>query len=246
MVKNVSPGQSPAPAPDAKEPTADEDTRQRLLAAAGPVFAAVGFNKATVREICRLAGVNVASIGYHFGDKMGLYLEVIRQLRAKREQANPLPDDPQSTPQTRLRERVRVLLTRVMSCPDDDHWEAQLMMREMQNPTLAFEELVRDYFKPVFDQLTDILADLSPADVQAATLHRLAFSVVGQCIYYRFGAKAIGQLLPAAEIRDELNIEVLVDHITAVMLATVSSPLVFQVSGQTPTEFLTKPSTSHK
>ena len=57
--------------------TADE-TRQRLLDAAGPLFAEQGLKATTVRVICDRAGVNLAAINYHFRDKMGLYREVLQ------------------------------------------------------------------------------------------------------------------------------------------------------------------------
>ena len=64
------------------------DTRSRILGSAGPVFAAQGYTGATVREICSTAGVNIASVGYHFGDKLGLYREVIHDLRLARDFAS--------------------------------------------------------------------------------------------------------------------------------------------------------------
>ena len=53
-------------------------TRDKLIEAAGSVFAERGYRAATIREICRRAGANVAAVNYTFGDKMGLYTEVLR------------------------------------------------------------------------------------------------------------------------------------------------------------------------
>src|SRR4051794_36148064 len=52
-------------------------TRERLLEAAGQVFAEQGFRRATVRQICKRANANVAAVSYHFGDKLKLYAAVI-------------------------------------------------------------------------------------------------------------------------------------------------------------------------
>jgi AcrR family transcriptional regulator len=60
------------------KPTAQEETRWRLLQAATEVFAEVGYHAATTREICKRAEVNLASIHYYYGDKAELYREVFR------------------------------------------------------------------------------------------------------------------------------------------------------------------------
>ena len=45
------------------------ETRERLLEAAGEVFAERGFREATVRGICKRANANNAAVNYHFGEK---------------------------------------------------------------------------------------------------------------------------------------------------------------------------------
>jgi AcrR family transcriptional regulator len=62
------------PAPVVRAPRSDgAEARERLLLTALRLFAAKGFAKTSVREIAQAAGANVASIGYYFGDKAGIY-----------------------------------------------------------------------------------------------------------------------------------------------------------------------------
>ena len=56
---------------------ASDETRARIIEAAGPIFAEKGFRDATVREICDAAEVGLASVNYHFRDKQQLYVDVV-------------------------------------------------------------------------------------------------------------------------------------------------------------------------
>lgn len=56
-----------------------EGTREAILNAAETIFAEHGFDGARVDAIARLAGYNKSLIFQYFGDKLGLYVEVIRR-----------------------------------------------------------------------------------------------------------------------------------------------------------------------
>lgn len=65
-------------------------TRQRLLDAASELFGTCGYERTTVRQVARGAGVDPALIGRYFHGKLGLYIAALRQRHG--EDAAPLVD----------------------------------------------------------------------------------------------------------------------------------------------------------
>ena len=57
----------------------DKDAKEKLLAAAVPLFAEKGFAAVSIREVAEAAGVNSALISYYFGGKSGLYEAVLNE-----------------------------------------------------------------------------------------------------------------------------------------------------------------------
>src|SRR4051794_9276482 len=199
-------------------------TRQRILEAAGEVFAEQGFRGATVRDICRRATANVAAVNYHFGDKEKLYLEVLRFAHTAAFEKYP-PDlglKPGATPRERLHAFVRTFLLRMLD-EGRPAWHGKLMAREIADPTGALESIVKDGIRPHFATLRGIITDLLPPAV-AADADRVrfcAFSVVGQCLFYFYGRPVILQLNPAQRFTGDA-IEPIADHITAFSLAAMT------------------------
>lgn len=59
------------------------ETRERILAHAGPLFARHGLEGLGIRQLAREAKVNIAAVNYHFGSKQALFREVcLMHLRA--------------------------------------------------------------------------------------------------------------------------------------------------------------------
>jgi len=51
--------------------------REKVLAAAVELFAAYGYHAATMRDIARIAGIQAASIYYHYANKQALLVEIM-------------------------------------------------------------------------------------------------------------------------------------------------------------------------
>src|SRR3954463_9564305 len=67
-------------------------TKAQVFAAAERLFALHGFQNVSVRDITAEAGVNLASVNYHFGSKDALLFEIFRRRTAElnRERARML------------------------------------------------------------------------------------------------------------------------------------------------------------
>src|SRR3984893_18155390 len=112
----------------------EENTREKILAAAGEVFAEQGFEGATVRAITERAGVNVAAVNYQFRDKAALYtLVVLDACSARADWRNVIAAAPVS-PEERLRSLIFHFLQYLLA-PQPAAWKRRLMAREMANPT---------------------------------------------------------------------------------------------------------------
>jgi AcrR family transcriptional regulator len=197
-----------------------DTTRERIAEAAGEIFAERGFDGTTVRDICQRAGANIAAVNYYFGDKQQLYVEaVVRAHRWRMEQAR-LPEWSDGTPaETKLADFISTFFRRVLTGPDDT-WHTKLVMREMANPTAACAELVQSSIRPQFEILLAILRELLPAEMNVQRLRLIAFSIVGQCLFYHFADPVVRNLLTAEEY-SELDVAMLAQHVLDFSLASI-------------------------
>lgn len=194
------------------------DTRQRLLEAAGQVFAETGFRTATVREIVRRAGAaNIAAVNYHFGDKEGLYAAVLEHFAHAAVAKHPAHGglSPDATPAEQLHAFVRALLLRVF---DRGHQavHGRLMAREMIEPTRALDRIVEQVIRPMYGRLCAILKLLAGPRVSVVEIERSAKSVVGQCLFYKHCGPVIERL--EGRLPDLKDVDALAAHIVAFSL----------------------------
>lgn len=204
------------------ESSGKAETRQRLLEAAGEVFAEVGFAKATVRDICHRAEANVAAVNYHFRDKEGLYVEVVRyaQQYAMNEVPLDMTDVASATPQEQLRVFIRTFLFGAIG-KGRLAWHGKMMAREMSEPTGMLDRIVAEVIRPRATILEGILRQmLGPAATQWR-VEACARSVVSQCLFYHLCRPVIDRLHPT-QTYEPADVEQLAEHITLFSIAALA------------------------
>lgn len=196
-----------------------ENTKARLLEAAGEEFAAKGYDAVSVRAICDRVGANCAAVNYHFGSKEQLYIEAV--LEAHRCGTELLPESAyrQGTPAEQLRCFIHHFLSKVVAISGHPGWHHALMLREMLQPTRASEVLVRESIRPRFERLQGILRRICPG-ADERKLNALTFSVIGQCLHYRV-TREVSSRLVGAEAYAALDLDYLTEHITSFCLAAL-------------------------
>src|SRR5215475_2944813 len=106
----------------------DLDTRDRIIEAAGQMFADRGFDTTTVRDICHAAGANIAAVNYYFGDKQRLYVEAVLRANRWRMEKAALPNwTTDTSPETKLTDFIATFIRRVRASSKDS-WQNRLMM----------------------------------------------------------------------------------------------------------------------
>jgi AcrR family transcriptional regulator len=186
--------------------------RNRILEAAGEIFAECGYRSATVRRICEQAGVNIAAINYYFGGKEKLYSEVLRYWHefAIRKYPPLLGVSEQAPPEERLQAYILSLLFRLLD-KGKPAWFGKLMAREIAAPTRAFDHMVKEVMRPLNKLLASIVQKIVGTSVSEEEILRCCTSIIGQCVYY-YNAKYMTQLF-RRDVSNPEEIKRIADHI---------------------------------
>lgn len=182
----------------AKPPAAARslETRDALIAAATDAFAAHGFDAVSTREIAARASANQALINYHFGGKEGLYLAVFETMAAQiGSHIEPFVraiEAHLSTAATgrkmrnqsldlvlQLLEGLAGLITDEASAP----W-GQLIVREQQNPSPAFNVVYERFMGRVLRVLTELVRSIRP-ETSEAEARLIVVTCLGQVFAFR-------------------------------------------------------------
>lgn len=199
-----------------------DPTREKLLDSAGRIFVERGYQRATIREICDAAGENVAAVHYHFGDKLGLYTEVVQQsVHAAGIDAIRNALDQAAPPEEILRAVIRARL-RSICRGDRPDWHFRILAHELAQPTPALEQLINNVGRPLFTRLLELIGRMLGLPATDDKTRLCAISVMGQILAYVLAMPLLTGVWPGLKMTPE-QVEHIADHIGDFSLAYIQN-----------------------
>jgi AcrR family transcriptional regulator len=203
-----------------KDNAASQETRRKLIDAAGQVFAERGLHAATLQEITARAGVNKAAVNYHFRDKLELYAVVVRHCLSFTD-----PDPDPKTITGPPEDRLRALITRIMKDildPSKPPWRAAIINHELAQPTAALDAVMDEVIAPRSRLQRDIVRRILGPRVSEEKVARVTLSIVSQCLVYLHDRRIMARLHPVLA-QDAGKPEEIARHIAEFSLAALGS-----------------------
>lgn len=137
-----------------------EETKARIIEAAGRLFAERGFSEVTSKEICEAAGTNLTAVNYHFGSREGLYLRVLEMMHEHFSDPELYAELERSNMDARS--KLEQLLYRLVdNVFDRESWQMRLWARETVAPSQLAQEMMQERVAPKFEAMENLLSEIT-------------------------------------------------------------------------------------
>ncbi len=175
-----------------------EATRSALIRSALELFGAKGFEATSTRSIAAAAGVNIASIAYHFGGKEGLRAGCADFVVATISEVFTRAEGDATEIETLSREEARVRLARIADAlieaivaRPEARPIARFVLREMFEPSEAFERLFVGAMAPMHARACAIWSRATGALAESEATRLAVFALIAQIVYFRLARPAV-------------------------------------------------------
>ncbi len=195
--------------------------RNRLIEAAGELFADKGYKETTVRDICRRADTNIAAVNYHFKGKDHLFEEVMIEVVKTGWRKYPAGYGfaEANNPGEKLRAFVRAFFLRRFDF-DRPAWHGRLLRRETLLMTSRARRLLGRYIEANNKLLVSAVRDLLGPEADDEMVRLCSASVMGQMLIFMHPKPDMKHPLAGPPKTPE-KIEETVRHITRFSLAGI-------------------------
>lgn len=156
-------------------------TRVRILERAGELFAAFGYAETAGKTIAAAAGVNVASINYHFGSRTGLYQAVLVEAHRRLITLDLLErlERSDASPRAKLKRLIEAL---VESALTSHGWHSRVLAREMFAPSSNLEALAQHEALPKVRVIAQLVSDVTRIPIDDPAIPRCLLNITAPCL----------------------------------------------------------------
>jgi len=200
-----------------------QETRQRLLAAAGRVFAEKGFWETTNADICKVAAVNTAAVNYHFRSKEDLYIEAWKH--SFQQSIQQYPPDGGISPQAPLAERLRgTILSFMRRIADPQVYDHDIIHKEIACPTGLLTDIIEKATEPIRKDMDAIIREMlgysaTEQQIQFCHMNILALCF-GPLLHIRHMKKIKNAPIPK-HLAQDLDVNAFAEHTTRFILSGI-------------------------
>ncbi len=163
-------------------------TRKAILEAAGHLIAEAGLAQAASKEIATRAGVDIASINHHFGNRAGLYQAVLAEAHRRLIDAEHLEQLAAATEpaEQKLKVLIRLLVQGGAMAPN---WPLIVLAREVMAPSAHLMALQQEEVLPKLQRVLPILSELTALPPDDPRLWRCLPSIAAPCALFALAGK---------------------------------------------------------
>jgi AcrR family transcriptional regulator len=208
-------------------------TRERLLEAAGQMFAARGFEGSTAKDICARAGANPAAVNYHFGGLEGLYEAVLVEVRERaagaQAQLQALLEAPRPFDE-KLRTVIALVVSGLLS-PAATSWLLRLFGREVTNPTAVGRRILAETAGPRLVRVREVVGEFLGLPAEHPRVALACLSVAAPLQILLIGDRDLLRTLHPALDLPRVGEEALVEHFHRFAMAGLQA-LRSEIAGQ--------------
>ena len=186
-----------------------KETKEKLLQTATELFSKRGIEGVSTRDLAKASGVNLCSINYYFGTKQKLYEAILENVVEK---IVSLVTDRQISLQNQglsALEEIKAFAGNLLDllCSDTiSSIQAELLIKEIINPTAAYDKLYLQVIEPLHKRLTSLVMQLTGVSEQEAIIK--THCIMGQAVMFRIHKEALLRRLGTEKYTPELVAEI--------------------------------------
>ncbi|MEO0266452.1 MAG: CerR family C-terminal domain-containing protein [candidate division WOR-3 bacterium] len=195
-----------------------------LIETAGQLFADLGIQGTSIRDIVKKCGVNIASINYYFGSKEKLYIDTLKYVawQVRCPLANQILRQSSidfSSVHTKQKIIKALVRERVEKYLSDKYpsWYSKLLLRSLIEPPTKLKEVIQNTFLLELNDLIEIFSRCAP-DKTKEECRFWAFSLLGEVSFYAFAEPGVKLSLNQEGGYSKKFLKKLQNHISSLIL----------------------------